>query len=105
MFNRIWNVLGGRTSDAYIVWDSWFLDLLELYDQIMADSGFKIKTDLALKQRTLAISPSAASGCRMVSRDIREISTVANVCIYLEQVIPNLKDYQILKSEMQFFFF
>ena len=57
-----------------------------------------------MKQRTLAISPSAPSGCRVVSRDIKEISTVANVCIYLEQVIKNLKDYQILKSEMQYFF-
>ena len=40
---------GGRTSDAYIVRDSGFLDLLEPYDQIMANRGFKIKTDLALK--------------------------------------------------------
>ena len=86
---------GGRTSDAYIVRDSWFLDLLEPYDQIMADRGFKTKTDLALKQFTLAIPPSAASGCQMVSRDVKETSTVANVHIYkyVEQVIKNLKDY------------
>ena len=67
----------------------------------MADRGFKIKTDLALTQCTLAIPPSAASGCQMVSRDVKETSTVANVCIYVEQVIKNLKDYRILKSEMQ----
>ena len=38
-----------RTSDAFIVRDSRFLDLLLLkrYLQIMADRGFKIKTDLA----------------------------------------------------------
>ena len=35
---------GGRTPDAYIVRDSGFLDLLEPYDQIMADRGFKVKT-------------------------------------------------------------
>ena len=92
---------GGRTSDAYIVTDSGFIDLLEPYDQIMADRGFKRKTDLALKQCTLAIPPSAVSGCQMVSRDIKEASMVANMCIYVEQVIKNLKDYQILKSEMQ----
>ena len=91
---------GGRTSDAYIVRDSAFLDLLEPYDQIMADRGFKIKTDLALKQCTLAIPPRAASGCQMVSRGVKETSMVANVCICVEQVIKNLKDYWILKREM-----
>ena len=54
---------GGRTSDACIVRDSGFLDLLDPYDQIMADGGFKIKTDLALKQCTLAVPPSTDSGC------------------------------------------
>ena len=44
---------GGRASDAYIVRNSGFLDLLEFYDQMMTDKGFKIKTDLALKQCTL----------------------------------------------------
>ena len=67
----------------------------------MADRGFKIKTDLALTQCTLAIPPSAASGCQMVSRNVKETSTVANVRIYVEQVIKNLKDYRILKNEMQ----
>ena len=37
----------------------------------------------------------------MVSRDVKETSTVANVRIYVEQVIKNLKDFRILKSEMQ----
>ena len=92
---------GGRTSDACIVRDSGFLDLLDPYDQIMADREFKIKTDLALKQCTLAIPPSTDSGCQMVSRSVKETSMVANVNIYVEQVIKNLKDYWILKNEMQ----
>lgn len=37
------------------------LDLLERYYETRADKGFKIKPDLALKQCTLAIPPSAAS--------------------------------------------
>ena len=53
----------------------------------MADRGFKIKADLALMQCTLAILPSKAFGCQMVSRDVKETSTVANVRIYVEQVI------------------
>ena len=37
----------------------------------------------------------------MVSSDVKETSTVANVRIYVEQVIKNLTDFRILKSEMQ----
>ena len=53
----------------------------------MTGREFKIKTDLALKQCTLAIVPSAVSGCQMVSWEVKETSTVANVRIYAEQVI------------------
>ena len=95
----------GRTSDAYIVRDSGSLDVLEPYDQIMADRGFKIKTDLALKQCTLAIPANAASGCQMVSRSVKETSTMQNMQIYVEKKIKNLKDCQILKSEMQLKYF
>ena len=61
----------GRTSDACIARDFGFLDWLEPYVQIMADRRFKIKTDLVLKQFTLAKSPNAASGCQMVSGEVK----------------------------------
>ena len=46
-------------------------------------------------------SKSQVRKTQMFSRDFKETSTVANVRIYVEQVIKNLKDYQILKTEMQ----
>ena len=46
-------------------------------------------------------SKSQVRKTQMFSRDFKETSTVANVHIYVEQVIKNLKDYQILKTEMQ----
>ena len=92
---------GGRTSDVHIVQTSGFLKMLEPYDQIMADRGFKIKTILALYQCTLAIPPSGAKGVQFTSAQSKETSTVANVRIYVEQAIKNLKDYRILKTELQ----
>ena len=92
---------GGRASDIHIVWHAGFVDILEPYDQVMADRGFKIKTDLAMKQCTLAIPPSAAAGNQMTETQNKETSSVANVRIYIEQVIKKLKDYRILKNEMQ----
>ena len=39
---------GGRSSHIHIVRNSGFLNMLELFDQVMADRGFKIKTDLTM---------------------------------------------------------
>ena len=80
-------VYSGRASDVTIVRDSGFLELLDPFDQVMADRGFKIKTDLAAKQCTLAIPPSAAKGVQMRTKDVQTTSRIANVRIHVERVI------------------
>eukprot|EP00112_Aurelia_sp_Birch-Aquarium-sp1_P010874 Seg2301.6 transcript_id=Seg2301.6/GoldUCD/mRNA.D3Y31 product="THAP domain-containing protein 2" protein_id=Seg2301.6/GoldUCD/D3Y31 len=91
---------GGRCSDVFIVRDSGFLDILEPYSQVMADRGFKIKTDLAMVRCTLCIPPSAAKGVQMTEGDVKETSQIANVRIFVEQAIKRMKDYRILKTEL-----
>ena len=92
---------GGRASDIFIIRNSGFLDILEPFDQVMADRGFKIKTDLAMKQCTLCIPPSAAKGTQMVSRSaVKETSNIANVRIYVEQAIKRMKEFRILKTQL-----
>ena len=59
-------------SPAYGVRDSGFLNLLEPYDCVMADRGFKIKDDLLTRQCTLAIPPSAAVGNQMIAKDLKK---------------------------------
>ena len=71
----------GSFSDIHFVRDSGFLDLLEPFDQVMADRGFKIKTDLAVKQCSLSIPPSTAKGRQMVKKDNHDTSEIVNVCI------------------------
>ena len=39
---------GERASDIHIFRDTGFLDMLKPFDQVMADRGFKIKTNLAM---------------------------------------------------------
>ena len=82
---------GGRTTDIYIVQDSGFLDILKPYDTVMADCGFKIKSDLAFHRCCLAIPPSASKGNHMTSSDIRVTSKVANVKIFVEKAIARMK--------------
>ena len=38
---------GGRASDIFIVRDSGFLNMIEPYDEIMVDRGFKIREDFS----------------------------------------------------------
>ena len=88
---------GGRASDIHIVRYRGFLGILEAFDQVMTDRGFKIKTDIAMKQYSRATAPSAAKGAQMLSNDVKETSNIANVCIYVERAIGRLKDFRILK--------
>ena len=44
----LWALKAQGTSDVDIVCTSGFLKIIEPYDQIMADRGFKINTDLAM---------------------------------------------------------
>ena len=55
VFSWVSPVYGGRSSDIHIVRDSRFLDPLEPFDQVMADRGFKIRNNLALKQLKLKL--------------------------------------------------
>ena len=44
----LWALKAPGTSDVHIVCTSGFLKIIEPYDQIMADRGFKINTDVAM---------------------------------------------------------
>ena len=83
---------GGRTSDIHIVRQSGFLDLLEPHDRVMADRGFKIKTDLAMKQCYLSIPSSAAKGSQMVGSDVRKTSRIYS------NILPELMTYHFVIS-------
>ena len=93
-------VYGGRSSDVTIVRDSGFLKLLDPFDQVMADRGFKIKTDLAARQCTLAVPPSAAKGVQMIAKDVQMTSRIANVRIHVERAIKRFKEYNIFSSHL-----
>ena len=68
-----------------------FLDILDPGDQVMADRGFKVKTNVAMRQCTLCIPPRAASGSQMLPRDIKETSSIADSRIYVEQAIKRIR--------------
>ena len=64
-----------------------FLDILEPYDTVMADCGFKIKSDLTFHRCFLAIPPSAAKGNQMTSSDIRETRKVEILALHSSIIV------------------
>ena len=68
---------GGRAADIFIVKDSGFLDLLQPFNEVMADRGFKIKKELVMRMASLCIPPSKAASMQMLPADVKKIS---NIC-------------------------
>ena len=91
---------GGRAADIFIVKDSGFLNLLEPYDEVMADRGFEIREELMIRMSTLCIPTSMAAAMQMLPSDVRKTSSIANVGIYVEQAIGRMRVFHILKQEL-----
>ena len=91
---------GGRATDIFIVKNSGFMSMLEPYDEVMADRGFKIREELMLVMATLCIPPSKAASMQMLPSDVRKTSNIANVRIYVEQAIGRMKVFHVLKHEL-----
>ena len=79
---------GRNASDVFIIWNSGFLDILDPKDQVMTERGFKIKTDLAMRQRSPSFPTSAAKRNQIAAS---------------EQGIKITKEFHVLKQSSQFF--
>lgn len=66
----------------------------------MADRDFKIQKMLAFHQCFLFLSPSKHSTLQMTAKGVRGASKIANVRIYVKQVIKRIKNFSILKREL-----
>lgn len=89
---------GGRTSDVHIVNNSGFLELLDPYDQILADKGFTIKNQLLLRHAELIIPPGVKGQEQMLPCDVEKTKKVANFRIHVERAIARIKEYHILNG-------
>ena len=100
MINFISKGWGGRASDKHVTLHSGFLDMLEAYDTIMADKGFPIREDLALRHCELLIPPGRRGVAQMTRSDVLLTKRIANRRIHVEQAIRRLKWFRILKYEL-----
>ncbi|XP_066925569.1 uncharacterized protein [Clytia hemisphaerica] len=90
---------GGRATDRFICQDSNFYDVLDLYDEVMADRGFQIQEELMLKYCKLTVPPGARSKSQMTA-EAKKTKEVANLRIHVERAINRIKTFRILKTVM-----
>ena len=86
--SRCW---GGRVSDKVLTQQSGFLDMLEHGDTVLADRGFTITDDIALRGARLVI-PSFTRGKTQLSQaEVETSKKLSQVRIHVERIIGLLK--------------
>ncbi|XP_020907314.1 uncharacterized protein LOC110245376 [Exaiptasia diaphana] len=85
----------GSISDKEIVKKSGFIECLSPGDVVMADKGFVIRGDLALKGCKLQIPPKL-KGKTLKPRASTKARRVSNTRIHIERAIRRLETYRIL---------
>ncbi len=92
--SRLWT---GNASDRKITLNCGFMDLVEPYDEIMADRGFCIRDALTLKLATLNIPPFTKLG-RLSANAVTKTRRIARARIHVERCIGRLKCFKILSG-------
>lgn len=89
---------GGRVSDKQITMESGFVDKLGNGDCILADRGFNIKEEFAMKGAILKV-PSFTKGKNQLSGlEVDTSRRLSNVRIHVERVIGRIKKFRLLQS-------
>ena len=90
--SKLWT---GNASDRKITLNCGFLDLVEPYDDIMADRGFCIRDALTLRLATLNIPPFTQKGV-LSSFAVTKTRRIARARIHVERCIGRLKCFKLL---------
>ena len=91
------NLYSGSISDASIVKESKFIDLVEPGDDVMADRGFNIRHLLLPKRATLNI-PAFSHGKQLSKKAVSKSRKIASVRIHVERAIRRMKTFKILSG-------
>ena len=92
---------GGRISDKEITSKSGFLDCIKQGDVIMADRGFNISDELAVRGAQLLIPPFTRNKPQLPAVEVEKARQLSRVRIHVERVIGQLrKKYKILQNRL-----
>ena len=92
---------GGCISDKEITSKSGFLDCIKQGDVIMADRGFNISDELAVRGAQLLIPPFTRNKPQLPAVEVEKARQLSRVRIHVERVIGQLrKKYKILQNRL-----
>ena len=91
---------GGRVSDKHLTSSCGFLEKLMHGDLVLADRGFDISNELALRGATLAIPPFTKGKSQLSQREVEESRSLSRIRIHVERAIGRLKIYKMLHCNL-----
>ena len=89
------SLYAGRTSDKKITLDCGILNLLQPGDEVMADRGFDIETDMP-NGVELNIPPFLNGQPQLTNDEETVTRKIASVRVHVERAIARIKNYRIL---------
>ena len=97
--SRCW---GWRVSDKVLTQQSGFLDMVEHGDTVLADRGFTITDDIALRRAKLVIPSFTKGKTQLSQKEVETSKQLSQVRIHVERIIGLLKNkYTILKGPLR----
>ena len=91
---------GGRISDVELTQLSGIIDKLDYGDVVMADRGFTIEEDLAVKGATLVIPPFLQGRAQLSPKEVTNSRKLSKVRIHVERAIGRVKTFSILQNTL-----
>ena len=81
---------GARASEKFITRDIGFYDLLDGYDEVMADGGFQVQEDLLLNFCRLVVPPGARVKSQITKSEVKKTKEAANLRIHVKREINQI---------------
>ena len=91
----VFKLYAGSISDKELTRCSGIMDLLQPGDSVMADRGFDIQDDLALRGVKLNIPPFLKGKSQLSESELVETRRIASVRIYVERAMERIKNFHI----------
>ena len=98
-FSFVSKAWGGRASDIHIVKNSGFLELIDPFDELLADKGFTIANELTMRRAELVIPPGVCGREQLTPDEVERTKIVANFRIHVERMIGRFKEFQIVDNK------
>ena len=89
---------GGRVSDKEITLKCGLLDKLDPGDDVVADRGFNVKEEMAIKGCKLLVPAYTKGKTQLSNEDVDKSRKLSHVRIHVERVIGRLKSFNVLQT-------